>query len=43
MHSLCPASGKKLLVSRVDFDRVVVFVKGQCRNAAEMLIRELDK
>jgi hypothetical protein len=42
-HSLCPASSKKLSVARADFDGVVASVKGQCRDAAELLIGELDK
>ena len=35
--------GKKLFVSQSDFDDVVSSVKGQCRDAAEVLIVELDK
>jgi hypothetical protein len=42
-HSLCPLTGKKLPVSRSDFDTVVTSVKGQCRDAAEVLIGELDR
>jgi hypothetical protein len=42
-HSLCPASGKKLSVSRADFEGVVASVKGQCRDACEVLIAELDR
>jgi hypothetical protein len=42
-HSLCPLTRKKLLVSRSDFDIAVTSVKGQCRDAAEVLIGELDR
>jgi hypothetical protein len=40
---LCPASGKKLLVSKVDFDGVIASIKGQSIDVAQMLIAELDK
>ena len=43
VHSLCPAFGKKVLVSRTNFNEVVASMKGQCRDAIEMLIGELDK
>jgi hypothetical protein len=42
-HSLCPLTGKKLRVSRSDFDTAVTSVKGQCRDAAEVLIAEFDR
>jgi hypothetical protein len=42
-HILCPTFGRKLSVSRADFDGVVASVKGQCRDAAELLIGELEK
>jgi hypothetical protein len=42
-HSLCPLTGKKLPVLRSDFDIVVTSMKGQCQDAAEVLIAELDR
>jgi hypothetical protein len=42
-HSLCSVTSKKLPVSRHDFDTTVTSVKGQCRDAAEVLIAELDR
>ena len=41
-HSIYTVSGKKLLVTRADFASVVSSVKAQCRDAAEMLVLELD-
>jgi hypothetical protein len=43
IHSLCLASGKKLSVFRADFDGVIASVKGQCQDACEVFIAELDK
>jgi hypothetical protein len=42
-HSLCPTFGKKLSVSRADFEGVVASVKEQCRDACKVLIAELDR
>jgi len=41
-HYLCPASGKKLPVTKPDLAAVISSVKGQCQDAAEMLTLELD-
>jgi hypothetical protein len=42
-HSLCPTSSKKLSMSRADFEGVITLVKGECRDAYEVFIVELDK
>ena len=41
-HSICAVTGKKLPMTRVDFASVVSSMKGQCRDAAEMFVLELD-
>lgn len=41
-HSICGVNGKKMLVTREDLAAVVSSVKGQCKDAAEMLSLELD-
>ena len=41
-HSICAVTRKKLPVTRADFASVVSSVKGQCCDAAEMLVLELD-
>lgn len=41
-HSICALSGKKLPVSESDFRAVIASVKGQCRDAADLLRLELD-
>jgi hypothetical protein len=40
---MCRASTKKLLVSEANFDGAIAFVKGQCRDAAEMVVAKLEK
>ena len=42
-QSLCPTSSKKLSMSKADFEGAIASVKGQCRDACEVLIVELDK
>ena len=41
-HSICAVTGKKLQVTKEQFVVVTNSVKAQCRDAAEMLSRELD-
>jgi hypothetical protein len=40
-HTFCPLTGKKEQVARAAFDNILFSIKGQCRDAAEMLIAEL--
>jgi hypothetical protein len=42
-HSFCPLTSKKEQVARAAFDDILSSIKGQCRDAAEMLIAELGK
>jgi hypothetical protein len=42
VHSLGPL-GKRLRVGRYDFELVMNSVKGQCKEATEMLIQELER
>jgi hypothetical protein len=42
VHSIYPLSGKKVAVSSEDMAAVISFVKGQCKDVAEMLRLELN-